>query len=151
MGSPAFRKQTWEKADAVNARRIVVEFSPATLTPSKIITKAAMTMHQGVAANRRSTTPCYTFGIANEAKIPLSMMILTASVRACPSLPISNRRKICRNRAMRAGAHLLSSQRCLKAGLLRGGRHHRTGSTLAEKQTSHEEPSQERRPQAHAL
>ncbi len=117
------------------------------LTPSKIITKAAIeNAITGVAATGGSTNSVlHLLAIANEAKIPLSIDDFDRISSRVPIIAdLKPGGRFVATDLYAAGGTALVAKRLLEAGLLRGDAITVTGSTLAEEAAKAKEtPSQE--------
>src|SRR5258708_7639566 len=129
------------------AGEIVVELLRRDLTPSKIITKAAIeNAISGVAATRGSTNSVlHLLAIANEAKIPLSIDDFDRISSRVPIIAdLKPGGRFVATDLYAAGGTALVAKRLLEAGLLRGDAITVTGNTLAEEAAKAKEtPSQE--------
>jgi len=125
----------------------VVELLRRDLTPSKIITKAAIeNAITGVAATGGSTNSVlHLLAIANEAKIPLSIDDFDRISSRVPIIAdLKPGGRFVATDLYAAGGTALVAKRLLEAGLLRGDAITVTGSTLAEEAAKAKEtPSQE--------
>jgi dihydroxy-acid dehydratase len=129
------------------AGEFVVELLRRDLTPSKIITKAAIeNAITGVAATGGSTNSVlHLLAIANEAKIPLSIDDFDRVSSRVPIIAdLKPGGRFVATDLYAAGGTALVAKRLLEAGLLRGDAITVTGSTLAEEAAKAKEtPSQE--------
>jgi dihydroxy-acid dehydratase len=129
------------------AGEFVVELLRRDLTPSKIITKAAIeNAITGVAATGGSTNSVlHLLAIANEAKIPLSIDDFDRISSRVPIIAdLKPGGRFVATDLYAAGGTALVAKRLLEAGLLRGDAITVTGSTLAEEAAKAKEtPSQE--------
>jgi len=129
------------------AGEFVVELLRRDLTPSKIITKAAIeNAITGVAATGGSTNSVlHLLAIANEAKIPLSIDDFDRISSRVPIIAdLKPGGRFVATDLCAAGGTALVAKRLLEAGLLRGDAITVTGSTLAEEAAKAKEtPSQE--------
>ncbi len=129
------------------AGEIVVELLRRDLTPSKIITKAAIeNAISGVAATGGSTNSVlHLLAIANEAKIPLSIDDFDRISSRVPIIAdLKPGGRFVATDLYAAGGTALVAKRLLEAGLLRGDAITVTGNTLAEEAAKAKEtPSQE--------
>src|SRR5207253_2775646 len=125
----------------------VLELLRRDLTPSKIITKAAIeNAIAGVAATGGSTNAVlHLLAIANEAKIPLSIDDFDRISSRVPIIAdLKPGGRFVATDLYAAGGTALVAKRLLEAGLLRGDALTVTGSTLAEEAAKAKEtPSQE--------
>jgi len=125
----------------------VLELLRRDLTPSKIITKAAIeNAITGVAATGGSTNSVlHLLAIANEAKIPLSIDDFDRISSRVPIIAdLKPGGRFVATDLYAAGGTALVAKRLLEAGLLRGDTITVTGSTLAEEAAKAKEtPSQE--------
>src|SRR5437588_6323139 len=148
MGLSSVPATNADKAAAgYRAGEFVLELLRRDVTPSKIITKAAIeNAITGVAATGGSTNSVlHLLAIANEAKIPLS--IADFDRLSCPGPIIADLKpggRFVATDLYAAGGTALVAKRLLEAGLLRGDAITVTGSTLAEEAAKAKEtPSQE--------
>jgi len=129
------------------AGEFVLELLRRDLTPSKIITKAAIeNAIAGVAATGGSTNAVlHLLAIANEAKIPLSIDDFDRISSRVPIIAdLKPGGRFVATDLYAAGGTALVAKRLLEAGLLRGDALTVTGSTLAEEAAKAKEtPSQE--------
>src|SRR5947208_1078951 len=129
------------------AGEFVLELLRRDLTPSKIITKAAIeNAIAGVAATGGSTNAVlHLLAIANEAKIPLSIDDFDRISSRVPIIAdLKPGARFVATDLYAAGGTALVAKRLLEAGLLRGDAITVTGSTLAEEAAKAKEtPSQE--------
>ncbi|PYT46760.1 MAG: dihydroxy-acid dehydratase [Acidobacteria bacterium] len=129
------------------AGEFVLELLRRDLTPSKIITKAAIeNAIAGVAATGGSTNSVlHLLAIANEAKIPLSIDDFDRISSRVPIIAdLKPGGRFVATDLYAAGGTALVAKRLLEAGLLRGDALTVTGSTLAEEAAKAKEtPSQE--------
>jgi dihydroxy-acid dehydratase len=129
------------------AGELVLELLGRDLTPSKIITKAAIeNAITGVAATGGSTNSVlHLLAIANEAKIPLSIDDFDRISSRVPIIAdLKPGGRFVATDLYAAGGTALVAKRLLEAGLLRGDAITVTGSTLAEEAAKAKEtPSQE--------
>jgi dihydroxy-acid dehydratase len=129
------------------AGELVLELLRRDLTPSRIITKAAIeNAITGVAATGGSTNSVlHLLAIANEAKIPLSIDDFDRVSSRVPIIAdLKPGGRFVATDLYAAGGTGLVAKRLLEAGLLRGDAITVTGSTLAEEATKAKEtPSQE--------
>jgi len=129
------------------AGEFVIELLRRDLTPSKIITKAALeNAITGVAATGGSTNSVlHLLAIANEAKIPLSIDDFDRISSRVPIIAdLKPGGRFVATDLYAAGGTALVAKRLLEAGLLRGDAITVTGSTLAEEAAKAKEtPSQE--------
>ena len=129
------------------AGEFVLELLRRDLTPSKIITKAAIeNAIAGVAATGGSTNAVlHLLAIANEAKMPLSIDDFDRISSRVPIIAdLKPGGRFVATDLYAAGGTALVAKRLLEAGLLRGDALTVTGSTLAEEAAKAKEtPSQE--------
>jgi dihydroxy-acid dehydratase len=129
------------------AGELVLELLRRDLTPSKIITKAAIeNAIAGVAATGGSTNSVlHLLAVANEAKIPLSIDDFDRISSRVPIIAdLKPGGRFVATDLYAAGGTALVAKRLLEAGLLRGDAITVTGSTLAEEAAKAKEtPSQE--------
>jgi len=129
------------------AGEFVLELLRRDLTPSKIITKAAIeNAIAGVAATGGSTNAVlHLLAVANEAKIPLSIDDFDRISSRVPIIAdLKPGGRFVATDLYAAGGTALVAKRLLEAGLLRGDALTVTGSTLAEEAAKAKEtPSQE--------
>ena len=129
------------------AGEFVLELLRRDLTPSKIITKAAIeNAIAGVAATGGSTNAVlHLLAIANEARIPLSIDDFDRISSRVPIIAdLKPGGRFVATDLYAAGGTALVAKRLLEAGLLRGDALTVTGSTLAEEAAKAKEtPSQE--------
>src|SRR6266567_4309560 len=129
------------------AGEFVVDLLRRDLTPSKIITKAAIeNAIAGVAATGGSTNSVlHLLAIANETKIPLSIDDFDRISSRVPIIAdLKPGGRFVATDLYAAGGTALVAKRLLEAGLLRGDAITVTGSTLAEEAAKAKEtPSQE--------
>ena len=129
------------------AGEFVLELLRRDVTPSKIITKAAIeNAITGVAATGGSTNSVlHLLAIANEAKIPLSIDDFDRVSSRVPIIAdLKPGGRFVATDLYAAGGTALVAKRLLDAGLLRGDAITVTGSTLAEEAAKAKEtPSQE--------
>jgi dihydroxy-acid dehydratase len=129
------------------AGELVLELLRRDVTPSRIITKAAIeNAITGVAATGGSTNSVlHLLAIANEAKIPLSIDDFDRVSSRVPIIAdLKPGGRFVATDLYAAGGTGLVAKRLLEAGLLRGDAITVTGSTLAEEATKAKEtPSQE--------
>src|SRR5260370_7188176 len=129
------------------AGEIVVELLRRDLTPSKIITKAAIeNAISGVAATGGSTNSVlHLLAIANEAKIPLSIDDLDRVSSKTPIIAeLKPGGRFVATDLYAAGGTALIAKRMIEAGLLKGEAITVTGKTLAqEADAAKEKPKQE--------
>ena len=129
------------------AGELVIELLRRDLTPSKIITKAAIeNAITGVAATGGSTNSVlHLLAIANEAKIPLSIDDFDRISSRVPIIAdLKPGGRFVATDLYAAGGTALVAKRLLEAGLLRGDAITVTGSTLSEEAAKAKEtPSQE--------
>ena len=134
-------------AAGYRAGEFVLELLRRDLTPSKIITKAAIeNAITGVAATGGSTNSVlHLLAIANEAKIPLSIDDFDRISSRVPIIAdLKPGGRFVATDLYAAGGTALVAKRLLEAGLLRGDAITVTGSTLAEEAAKAKEtPSQE--------
>ncbi len=134
-------------AAGYRAGEFVLELLRRDLTPSKIITKAAIeNAITGVAATGGSTNSVlHLLAIANEAKIPLSIDDFDRVSSRVPIIAdLKPGGRFVATDLYAAGGTALVAKRLLEAGLLRGDAITVTGSTLAEEAAKAKEtPSQE--------
>jgi dihydroxy-acid dehydratase len=138
---------TGKAAAGRRAGELVLELLRRDLTPSRIITKAAIeNAITGVAATGGSTNSVlHLLAIANEAKIPLSIDDFDRVSSRVPIIAdLKPGGRFVATDLYAAGGTGLVAKRLLEAGLLRGDAITVTGSTLAEEATKAKEtPSQE--------
>jgi dihydroxy-acid dehydratase len=129
------------------AGELVLDLLRRDVTPSKIITKAAIeNAIAGVAATGGSTNAVlHLLAIANEAKIPLSIDDFDRISSRVPILAdLKPGGRFVATDLYAAGGTALVAKRMLEAGLLRGDAITVTGRTLAEEAaTAKEAPAQE--------
>ena len=148
MGLSSVPATNAEKAAAGHrAGEFVLELLRRDVTPSKIITKAAIeNAITGVAATGGSTNSVlHLLAIANEAKIPLSIDDFDRVSSRVPIIAdLKPGGRFVATDLYAAGGTALVAKRLLDAGLLRGDAITVTGSTLAEEAAKAKEtPSQE--------
>src|SRR5438477_345357 len=148
MGLSSIPATNAGKANAAHrAGELVVDLLCRDVTPSKIITKAAIeNAITGVAATGGSTNSVlHLLAIANEAKIPLSIDDFDRVSSRVPIIAdLKPGGRFVATDLYAAGGTALVAKRLLDAGLLRGDAITVTGSTLAEEAAKAKEtPSQE--------